>query len=445
MTTEELNPFVIAQRQCDAAARYLPELEPGLFEFLKRPDKVVIVEFAISTSSGDVRNFVGYRAVHNRARGPGKGGIRYHPDVTLDEVRALASWMTWKCAVVGVPFGGAKGGVVCDPKKLSKRDLQHITRRFVSDLGNEIGPHTDIPAPDMGTNAETMALIYDTYDLMHRGANNLGVVTGKPVHIGGSRGREEATGRGGLYVTRRALERGVLEGTSRLDGLSVAIQGFGNVGSNAASLFHEAGARIVAVSDSTGAVYRGEGLEPARIAAHKRATGSVVGLPAAETLGGEELLALPCDILIPAALESQLREDNVRDVRARMIVELANGPTTPVADRILLERGIPVVPDILANAGGVTVSYFEWVQNDQNEQWDLDEVNAKLDRIMSSATDGVLEKQREINGHLDDLETRRRELGRGGAPLEPVDLRTAALVVAVERVARVTLDRGIWP
>ena len=445
MTTEELNPFVIAQRQCDAAARYLPELEPGLFEFLKRPDKVVIVEFAISTSSGDVSNFVGYRAVHNRARGPGKGGIRYHPDVTLDEVRALASWMTWKCAVVGIPFGGAKGGVVCDPKKLSKRDLQHITRRFVSDLGNEIGPHTDIPAPDMGTNAETMAIIYDTYDMMHRGANNLGVVTGKPVHIGGSRGREEATGRGGLYVTRRALERGVLEGTSRLDGLSVAIQGFGNVGSNAASLFHEAGARIVAVSDSTGAVYRGEGLEPARIVAHKRATGSVVGLPAAETLGGEELLALPCDILIPAALESQLREDNVRDVRARMIVELANGPTTPVADRILLERGIPVVPDILANAGGVTVSYFEWVQNDQNEQWDLDEVNAKLDRIMSSATDGVLEKQREINGHLDDLETRRRELGRGGAPLEPVDLRTAALVVAVERVARVTLDRGIWP
>ena len=448
MTPEELNPYVIAQRQTDVAARYLPDLEPGLLEFLKRPDKVVIVEFAISTTAGEVRNFVGYRAVHNRARGPGKGGIRYHPDVTLDEVRALATWMTWKCAVVDIPFGGAKGGVVCDPKKLSKRDVQHITRRFVSDLGNDIGPHVDIPAPDVGTNAETMAIIYDTYEMMHRGSSNLGVVTGKPVHIGGSHGREEATGRGGLYVARRALERGVLDGVGELEGLRVAIQGFGNVGSHAARLFHQAGAVIVAVSDSVGGIYSETGLDPAALLAHKRTTGSVTsyaGVKGVRKVRGAEVLTVPCDILIPAALENQLREDNAGDVQARMILELANGPTTPAADRIFGERGIVVVPDILANAGGVSVSYFEWVQNDQQEQWDLDEVNAKLERLMRRAIDGVLEKQREVNEALDDLEARRRELGRDGEPLGPLDLRTAALVVAVERVAKVTLDRGIWP
>ena len=447
MTPEELNPYVIAQRQTDAAARYLPDLESGLLEFLKRPDKVVIVEFAISTTAGEVRNFVGYRAVHNRARGPAKGGIRYHPDVTLDEVRALATWMTWKCAVVDIPFGGAKGGVVCDPKKLSKRDLQHITRRFVADLGNDIGPHIDIPAPDVGTNAETMAIIYDTYDMMHRGSSNLGVVTGKPVHIGGSHGREEATGRGGLYVAQRALEHGLLDGASEVDGLRVAIQGFGNVGSNAARLFHEAGARIVAVSDSLGGIYSEKGLDPSVLLAHKRATGSVASFAGKDTrkVSCGELLTVPCDILIPAALENQLREDNAGDVQARMILELANGPTTPAADRIFLERGIAVIPDILANTGGVSVSYFEWVQNDQQEQWDLEEVNTKLERLMRRATEGVLRKRQEVNDQLEDLEARRREHGRQGDPLEPLDLRTAALVVAVERVAKVTLDRGIWP
>ena len=445
MTPEELNPYVIARRQCDAAARYLPDLEPGLVEFLKRPDKVIIVEFAISTTAGEVRNFVGYRAVHNRARGPGKGGIRYHPDVTLDEVRALATWMTWKCAVVDVPFGGAKGGVVCDPKRLSKRDLQHITRRFVADLGNDIGPHTDIPAPDVGTNAGTMALIYDTYEMMHRGTNNLGVVTGKPVHIGGSHGREQATGRGGLFVTQRALERGVLVGASDLKGLRVAVQGFGNVGSNAATLFHEAGAKIVAASDSGGGVHNEKGLDPSALLGHKRTAGSLASFSGGRKLAGEEVLTVPCDILIPAALENQLREDNAGDVQARMIVELANGPTTPGADRIFLERGVVVLPDILANAGGVSVSYFEWVQNDQQEQWDLEEVNGKLERLMKRAIDGVLDKKREVNERLADLDARRRELGRDGDPLEPIDLRTAALVVAVERVAQVTLDRGIWP
>ena len=445
MTHEELNPFVIAQRQCDVAAMYLPELDPGLFEFLKRPDKLITVEFPIATSSGEVHNFVGYRAVHSRARGPGKGGIRFHPDVTADEVRALASWMTWKCAVVGVPFGGAKGGVVCDPKSLSERDLHHITRRFIAELGDNIGPHTDIPAPDMGTNAGTMALIYDTYEMMHRGHNNLGVVTGKPVHLGGSLGREEATGRGGLFVAQRALFRGLLQGSSDLAGLTVAIQGFGNVGANAATLFAEAGARIIAVSDSRGGVHSEHGFDPAAAIEHKRATGSLLDLGGCSGVTNEELLTLPCDILIPAALENQLRADNARDVRARMVLELANGPTTPEADAIFHERGIPVLPDILANAGGVTVSYYEWVQNNKTEQWDEDEVNGKLKRIMTKATDAVLDKQDEINGSLDALTARRHEMGRDGEPLPPVDLRTAAFVVAVERVAQVTLDRGIWP
>jgi len=445
MSPEELNPFVIAQRQCDGAARYLPEVDPGLIEFLKRPDKVTIVEFPISTTSGAVHNFVGYRAVHNRARGPGKGGIRFHPDVTLDEVRALASWMTWKCAVTGVPFGGAKGGVVCDPKSLSEQDVQHLTRRFIAELGDNIGPHTDIPAPDMGTSSKTMAIIYDTYEMMHRGKNNLGVVTGKPIHIGGSLGREQATGRGGLFVTRRALTRGVLEGSSEIEGLSVAIQGFGNVGRNAAVLFREAGARIVAVSDSRGGVHREDGLDLSEVERHKAETGSVAGAPGCRDVSGQELLTVPCDLLIPAALENQLRGDNAKDVRARMIVELANGPTTPEADAVFAERGIPVLPDILANAGGVTVSYFEWVQNNENEQWDEAEVNRKLERLMSSATDGVLDKRREINATLDALEARRQELGRDGETLGPADFRTAAFVVAIERVAQVTLDRGIWP
>lgn len=442
---EELNPYLIAQRQTDEAARFLPELEPGLIEFLKRPEKLVIVEFPVSSTSGEVLNFVGYRAVHNRARGPGKGGIRYHPDVSADEVRALATWMTWKCAVVDVPFGGAKGSVVCNPKELSDEDIRHITRRFIVELDRSIGPYTDIPAPDVGTNPRIMAVIYDTYEMMHPGQNNLGVVTGKPVHIGGSRGRLEATGRGGLHVARRVLERGLLDGATDLEGLDVAIQGFGNVGGIAASLFHEAGARVIAVSDSGGGIHDPDGLDPEEVHEQKRRTGSVVGMEACENVSGDELLTLECDILVPAALENQIRADNVEELRARMILELANGPTTPTAAAVLRGKDVVVVPDILASAGGVTVSYFEWVQNNKNEQWDEDDVNARLETIMIRATDGVLEKHEEINASLDELQARREELGRDGDPLEPADLRMAAFVVAVERVARVTVDRGIWP
>lgn len=277
--TEDLNPYVIAQKQCGHAARYLPHLAPGLIEHLKRPDRAITVEFPIQKEDGEVKNYKGYRVVHNISRGPGKGGVRYHPDVDFDEVRALASWMTWKSAVMDLPYGGAKGGVVCDPKHLSKQDLQRITRRYVSELGNTIGPHVDIPAPDVNTNAETMAWIYDTYDMMHRGTDNLGVVTGKPVHLGGSLGRREATARGLLFCTQRALTRGLVSGLETVVGATVAVQGFGNAGSIAAELFHEQGSKIVALSDSRGGILNPDGIDPAAAIAHKANTGSVVGLP----------------------------------------------------------------------------------------------------------------------------------------------------------------------
>jgi glutamate dehydrogenase (NAD(P)+) len=442
---EDLNPYHIAQQQFETAARYIPELKAGLVEYLKRPERMITVEFPIETSDGAVHNFVGYRVLHNSVRGPGKGGIRYHPDVTEDEVRALASWMTWKCAVLEVPFGGAKGGVVCNPKELTKDDVRKITRRFIVELGDDIGPHTDIPAPDVNTNAETMAWVYDTYQMTHPGDNALPVVTGKPVDMGGSLGRREATSRGCLYSTQRALAQGVVPGLDSVQGATVAIQGFGNVGAIAAQLDREAGARIVAVSDTRGGIYREEGIDPTAAVEHKKRTRSVVGLPGTESLSSGELLGLECDILLPAALENAIHSVKAHDVKARIVVEGANGPTTPAADRILFERGIPVLPDILSNAGGVTVSYFEWVQNLQNEQWDEDEVNQKLLVKMDRATDGVVAMQREINDSLDILDTSRKERRRGGNALEPVDLRTAAHVLAIQRVAQVTLERGIWP
>lgn len=434
-TTEDLNPFNIAKQQFGHAVSYLPELRPGLIEFLKRPDRTVQVEFPIETERGKVKNFVGFRVLHSRVRGPGKGGIRYHPDVTADEVRALASWMTWKCAVVDVPFGGAKGGVVCNPKKMTKKEVRRITRRFITELGDLLGPYTDVPAPDVNTNAETMAWIYDTYQMMHPGQNSLPIVTGKPVDIGGSLGRREATARGCLFVTQRALERGLLEGAKNLEGLRVVVQGFGNAGAIAAELYAEQGAKIVAVSDSKGGIYSSRGLNVAKVVEHKAETGSVMGFGKSKELTNDELLALECDILIPAALENQIRGDNAHTINARLIVEAANGPTTPAADKILVEKDIQVLPDILANAGGVTVSFYEWVQNVENEQWDEDKVNRRLRRRMVRATDAVLDTFKRVNG----------EVGTGGMPDEPIDLRTAAYVLAVSRVAKVTRERGIWP
>jgi glutamate dehydrogenase (NAD(P)+) len=432
---EDLNPYRSASQQFDRAVAHMPQLKHGLIEFLKRPARTVIVEFPVELSDGSVRTFTGYRVQHSRVRGPGKGGIRYHPDVNLDEILALASWMTWKCALIDVPFGGAKGGVCCNPKDLSESDLRKITRRYISDLGDLIGPHTDVPAPDVYTNAQTMAWVYDTYAIMHPGRNNLPVVTGKPLDIGGSQGRTEATARGCLFACQRSLARGVVAGLSSVSGARLVIQGFGNVGGIAAQLFHEAGARIIAVSDSRGGIYREEGLDMQAVFDHKSRSGSVVGLSGTRTIRNEEIILLACDVLIPAALENQIRRDNAASVRARLVCEGANGPTTPAADRILFERGIPVLPDILANSGGVCVSYFEWVQNIENQQWDVEEVNHKLQVKMQRATDAVLDRQTAIN----------QRSVEGDASSGPIDLRTAALLIAVERVAHVAFERGIWP
>lgn len=428
---EDLNQYRIAQAQFDRAAAHLPELSAGMADWLRRTSRVITVEFPIETEDGSVKTFTGYRAVHNRVRGPGKGGIRYHPEVTEDEVRALASWMTWKCAVADVPFGGAKGGVVCNPKELTLNDLRKITRRYIVGLGDNIGPHTDIPAPDVNTGADTMAWIYDTYEMMHPGTNNLPVVTGKPIGMGGSLGRREATARGCLNVTMHALSRGVLPGHGSLDGMRVVIQGFGNAGAIAAELFAAAGARIVGISDSTIGAYNENGIDTDAAITHKERTRSLEGLASTSAITNEELLGLPCDILIPAAFENQIREDNVGAISAKLIVEAANGPTTPGADRALSARGIPVIPDILANSGGVTVSYFEWVQNIENEQWTEDHVNQKLKAKMERATDSVLEMHRGLNQN------------RGSA--EPADMRTAALALAIQRVAAIAKNRGIWP
>lgn len=425
--TEDLNPFHIARQQFDRALPHLPKLKRGLIDFLKSPIRTVSLNFPVEMDNGDVRTFTGYRVLHSRVRGPGKGGIRYHPDVTEDEVRALAGWMTWKTALIDVPFGGAKGGVVCDAKKLSEGELRRVTRRFISDLGENIGPHTDIPAPDLYTNAQTMAWIYDTYDGLHPGENNLPIVTGKPVDMGGSLGRHEATARGCLFATQRLLERGLVQGIDSLDGTRVAVQGFGNAGSIAARLFREAGATIIAVSDSQGGVHQADGVDIDAAVAFKKEHGTVVGLPGTTTITNEALLALECDILIPAAMENQIRGDNAQQINCRLVSEAANGPTTPAADDILRERGILVLPDILANSGGVCVSYFEWVQNIENEQWDLEEVNGKLLKRMRRAVDAVVNRWQQL----------------GGAAV--LDLRTAALIVAIERLAHVTLARGIWP
>jgi glutamate dehydrogenase (NAD(P)+) len=440
-TAEDLNPFHIAAEQFDRAVSYLPNLKRGMIDFLVRPARTVTLEFPIEMDDGSVRTFTGHRVLHSRVRGPGKGGVRYHPAVTVDEVRALASWMTWKCALADIPFGGAKGGVACNPKELSAAVLRRITRRYISDLGDNIGPFVDIPAPDMYTDAQTMAWIYDTYDVMHPGRNNLPVVTGKPVDMGGSLGRHEATARGCLFATRRALERGIAPGLADLQGARVAVQGFGNAGSIAAELFQQAGATVLAASDSRGGIFRAGGLDLPAVRAHKVATGSVAGAPDTKPLTNAELLALECDILIPAALESQIRADNVDAVQARLVVEAANGPVTPAADRALFTRGVPVLPDILANGGGVTVSYFEWVQNIENEKWDESEVNGKLQTKMERAADAVVAKQAAVN---EQVKAGRLRSGSGAA-LEPVDLRTAALIVAIDRVATVALERGIWP
>jgi glutamate dehydrogenase/leucine dehydrogenase len=433
---ESLDLFVNATQQFERALTWVDSLKKGVINFLINPKRLIHVRFPVHMDDGSTRTFHGFRVLHSDVRGPGKGGIRYHPDVTEAEVSALAAFMTWKTAVVDVPFGGAKGGVICDPKKLSRRELRHITRRFVAELGDNIGPHTDIPAPDVYTNAQTMAWIYDTYDRMHAGGNNLAVVTGKPLDIGGSVGRDKATARGAWNATEQLLRRGAVPGLHTLDGARVAIQGYGNAGSVAASVYHDAGAVIVAVSDSRGGIASKDGLDPQAVLDHKRETGSVIGFKGSQTISNAELLAIDCDILIPAALECQVTEANAADVKAKLIVEVANGPLTSVADQILLRKAVVVLPDILANAGGVVVSYFEWVQNLQNQRWTLDKVERLLNDKMCRAVDETVDC---CDGLRD-----RYEKGLNIDSLGPT-LREAALVNAISRIAEVIVQRDIWP
>ncbi|WP_455366435.1 Glu/Leu/Phe/Val family dehydrogenase, partial [Kaarinaea lacus] len=389
---ENFDPIFISEQQFDRAARYIVDLKRGLVDFLKKPKFTTIVNFPIELDDGSVKSFQGYRIIHNRVFGPGKGGIRYHPEVTEEEVVSLAKLMTWKCALVNIPFGGAKGGVVCDPKALSEGELRRITRRFTSELYDVIGPYKDIPAPDLYTSEQTMAWIYDTYDILHPGYNNRPVVTGKPIEMGGSHGRIDATGNGSVYATERFLSKALLADRLEIAGARIVIQGFGDVGSVAAKAFSRRGARIIAVSDSQGGIFREDGLDPEEVAQYKVEHGTVVGMPGTMTISNAELLELECDILMPAALGNQIHGGNANNVKARLVVEAANNPTTPKADDILSQKGIHVLPDILVNAGGVTVSYYEWVQNQANEQWDLDIITEKLKTKMYKAVDEVFNR-----------------------------------------------------
>ncbi|OGN82771.1 MAG: glutamate dehydrogenase [Chloroflexi bacterium GWC2_73_18] len=421
MTTEQIaapiNAWAVAQQQFDRAADKL-DLDPGLRRVLRQPRRELTVHFPVKMDDGSVQVFTGYRVQHNLGRGPAKGGIRYHQDVTLDEVKALAMWMTWKCAVVGIPYGGGKGGVVVDPKKLSRKELEGLTRRYATEISILIGPERDIPAPDVNTNAQTMAWIMDTYS-MHVGYTVPAIVTGKPIALGGSQGRNEATARGAVYCIEEAAPHLGLD----LAKATVVVQGYGNAGSIAARLMAEVGSKIIAVSDSTGGIVDPNGLDPLKVLAWKQEHGTVQGYPGARDITNVELLETPCDILIPAALENQITARNAGRIEARIVAEAANGPTTPEADAELYRRGVFVIPDILCNAGGVTVSYFEWVQDLNRDFWNEAVVNAKLREIM-------------VKAFRDTLATSLRE---------EVDMRLAAYMLAVERVASATSTRGLYP
>ena len=414
---EIANPFEMVQQRIDAICERMGVCEVCHLR-LRECKRELIVHFPVKMDDGHVKVFTGYRIEHNTTRGPGKGGIRYHPDVTLDETKALAAWMTLKAAVVNIPYGGAKGSVACNPKVLSRDELERLTRRYASEIMLVIGPERDIPAPDVGTNPQVMAWIMDTYSMIV-GYSVLGVVTGKPLSIGGSKGRFEATGRGCMITARLAAKHlGI-----GLDGATVAVQGFGNVGSVAAMLLAQEGCKIIAVSDSKGGVYNPKGLDVDGVSRYKKETGSVVGFKDTETITNAGLLELPCDILLPAALEDAICAPNAESVKARMIVEGANGPITPDADRILCGNGKFVVPDVLANAGGVVVSYFEWVQGLQSFFWSEDEVNRQLQTVMDNAFREVLEMSQR----------------------EKVDMRNAAYMLAIKRIEDAMLVRGMFP
>jgi glutamate dehydrogenase (NAD(P)+) len=421
MVTEQIaapiNAWNVAQRQFDLAAERL-NLSPGLRKVLREPKRELTVHFPVKMDDGSVQVFTGYRVQHNLGRGPAKGGIRYHQDVTLDEVKALAMWMTWKCAVVGIPFGGGKGGVIVDPKKLSARELEGLTRRYATEISIIIGPEKDIPAPDVNTTSQTMAWIMDTYS-MHVGYTSPAVVTGKPIALGGSEGRNEATAQGAVYTLLDAAKHLGMD----VSKCKVAVQGYGNAGAIAAQLLAAQGSKIVAVSDSTGGIYKAEGFDPNAVLAWKQEHHTVKGFPGTKDITNAELLEVDCDILIPAALENQITAQNAGKIKARLIGEAANGPTTPEADEILYKAGKFVIPDILCNAGGVTVSYFEWVQDLERDFWNVEQVNAKLKAIMTKAFASTLEMSLK----------------------EKVNMRTAAYMLAVKRVADATTVRGLYP
>jgi glutamate dehydrogenase (NAD(P)+) len=406
-----------ARTQFDQAAEHL-QLEPDLRAVLRVPKREWTVNFPVKLDDGSVRVVTGYRVQHNVARGPAKGGLRYHPSTDLDDVRALAMWMTWKCALVDVPFGGAKGGVAIDPSRHSEKELEAVTRRFATELEGIIGPDSDIPAPDVGTNARTMAWIMDTVS-MHRGYSVPGVVTGKPLSIGGSAGRADATGQGVAYTVADAARRQGLD----VAGATVAVQGFGNVGEATARLLHEAGARVIAITDVGGGVRREAGLDVAQLKRHLQEHGTIADAPGTEPITNGELFALDVDVLVLAALEGQITARNAGSVRARILAEAANGPTAPEADPILRQNGVVVIPDILCNAGGVIVSYFEWAQNRAALAWTVDEVNERLRRQILAAADAVWER----------------------AAADGIDPRLAANAIAVERVAEATRLRGLYP
>ncbi len=411
------NPFALAQTQLRRVGETF-DVDPNLIQILSHCKKGVEVSIPVLMDDGSVFAFQGYRVVHNMTRGPAKGGIRYHPAVTQDEVKALAMWMTWKCALMGLPFGGAKGGVICDPKLLSMGEKERLTRRYTSEIINEIGPEKDIPAPDVGTDAQVMAWIFDTYS-MNVGHSVLGVVTGKPLSVGGSVGRDGATARGSLYCIRTALQK---QG-SRLHDTRIAIQGFGNVGSNLARLLSDEGVRVIAVSDSRGGIHNPYGVDVPAAIAYKAEHGALEGFPGADAITNEELIEIDCDVLTPCALEQVITAENAPRIRAKMICEGANGPTTPEADEILEDRGILVLPDVLANAGGVVVSYFEWVQGLQEYFWKEYEVHAKLNDIV-------------VRAFEETWSTRERYA---------TSMRMAAYGIAVQRVAEATTIRGLYP
>lgn len=444
---EDLDFARVARRQFDRTVPFIHPLEGwrGMAEMLFAPERIIRVALPVVMDDGYVHNFEGYRVLHDNVRGPGKGGIRYYPQVDESEVIALATLMTWKCALVDIPFGGAKGGIRCDTKAMSENEQRRLTRRFIAALGDDIGPHTDIPAPDLYTNAQTMAWVYDTYSMMHPGQNNLPVVTGKPLDLGGSLGRDAATAQGLFYVLEHLVDINAFPNIREIAGIEVAIQGYGNAGRNAARIFTNAGASVVAVSDSQGGVFDPNGLDLGLVDIRKDETGSVTGVPGTKQLDRREVLTVPCDILVPAALENQITSANADEVHARVVIEAANGPTTPEADDMLAARGIPVVPDILSASGGVVVSYFEWMQNLANEQWTEGEVQERLRHKMRSGTDAMMATRNALLDRFDRYQDAWTESTGDDTPLARPTLRTAAHVVAVQRCRRATEQRGIWP